>query len=312
MNDNILRKVLGLLLSELTGPTSVAAISLIESCPTIYDGSDLVAYLNNSRKLKVEVTQQHLNKAIDSLELHQSLGITVIPYGSDEYPVSLELIDKPPTVIYYRGNTDLLKDLPGVAVVGSRQITSNGSEITRRITNTLVEKDFVIVSGLAIGVDSAAHRATIQAKGKTIAVLANGLDKALPKQNERLGAEILEAGGAWVSEYPVGVRPMKHFFVQRNRIQVGLSAGSVIVEATLNSGTMTQADFCNKNSRPLFAVVPHVPSNPLGLECEGTNELVMTNRAHPLRSKLDYDKLIDVVGHSKSELLMRQRSHKLL
>ncbi|OEE40749.1 DNA-processing protein DprA [Vibrio ordalii] len=312
MNNNILRKILGLLLSDLTGTTSAVAISLIESCPDVSDEPDLMEYLNQSRKLKVEVNRQHFIKAMDSLELHRSLGIEVIPYGGEDYPLSLELIDKPPTVIYYRGNLELLRELPGVAVVGSRQITSNGSEITRRITNTLVERDFVIVSGLAIGVDSAAHRATIQAKGKTIAVLANGLDKALPKQNERLGTEILEAGGAWVSEYPVGVRTMKHFFVQRNRIQVGLSAASVIVEAKLNSGTMTQAEFCNRNNRPLFAVVPHLPNNPLGLECEGTSELVLAKRAYPLRSKRDYENLVEIVTKSKRELLEQCRISKLI
>ncbi|TKF94992.1 DNA-protecting protein DprA [Vibrio lentus] len=311
MNNNILRKILGLLLSDLTGTTSVIATSLIDACPNCADDLELINYLNDSRKLKATVTTEHLAKAYESLSLHQNSGIEVIPYGSADYPLSLRLINKPPTVLYYRGNLDLLSNLPGVAVVGSRQITSNGSEITRRITNMLVENNLIIVSGLAIGVDSAAHRATIQAKGQTIAVLANGLDKALPKQNERLGAEILEAGGAWVSEYPIGVKPMKHFFVQRNRIQVGLSAGSVIIEATLNSGTMTQAEFCNRNHRPLFAVVPHKPENPLGLECEGTSELVNSNRAIPLMSKNDYENLITTVL-SNREALGTQKGQELL
>lgn len=312
MSDNILRKILGLLLSDLTGTTSVIAASLMESYPNCVNDLELIDYLNNSRRLKVTVTGEHIKKAYESLSIHQNAGIEVIPYGGQDYPLSLRLIDKPPTVLYYRGNLELLSKLPGVAVVGSRQITSNGSEITRRITNMLVDNDFIIVSGLAIGVDSAAHRATIQAKGKTIAVLANGLDKALPKQNERLGAEILEAGGAWVSEYPIGVKPMKHFFVQRNRIQVGLSAGSVIIEATLNSGTMTQAEFCNKNQRPLFAVVPHKPENPLGLECEGTLDLVQDKRAIPLRSKHDYDNLISVVVKSRNDLYSYQEQDSLI
>ncbi|WP_188013150.1 DNA-processing protein DprA [Photobacterium damselae] len=312
MSNNALRTILGLLLSDLTGTTSSIAVALIDAYPDCNNEIDLINYLNGSNKLKEIVTNAHIQKAYESYELHKKAGISILVYGSSNYPLSLTMINRPPTVLYYRGELSLLNQLPGVAVVGSRQITSNGSEITRRITNMLVDEDFVIVSGLAIGVDSAAHRATIQAKGKTIAVLANGLDKALPKQNERLGYEILESGGAWASEYPIGTKPLKHFFVQRNRLQVGLSAGSVIIEATLNSGTMTQADFCITNNRPLFAVVPHKADNPLGLECEGTSELVNSQRAIPLRTKFDYDNLLKVVNQSRDFLTKKNIQSNLI
>ena len=162
--------------------------------------------------------------------------------------------------------------------------------------------NYTIVSGLAIGVDSAAHRATLSCKGKTIAVLAHGLEEAKPKQNARLGQEILENNGAWVSEYPIGRPAQKQSFVQRNRIQVGLSLGSVIVEAAKNSGTMTQAEFCNRESRPLFGVVPEDINNKLRLNCSGTLELVSSGRAFPLRNKQDYELLLNKVTASKSML----------
>lgn len=163
------------------------------------------------------------------------------------------------------------------------------------------------MSGLAIGTDANAHKATLQAKGKTIAVLAHGLEEAKPKQNSRLALEILEKGGAWVSEYPMGRPAQRQSFVQRNRIQVGLSAASVLIEAALNSGTMTQAEFAVKAKRPVFAVVPHLLNNPLNLNCEGTVELVNSKMATPLKTKNDYDGLIEVINKSKLSLLEIKR-----
>lgn len=106
-----------------------------------------------------------------------------------------------------------------------------GEEITKRITKKICERGVVIVSGLAIGTDTNAHKATLKAGAKTIAVLAHGLESAKPKQNARLANEILSNGGAWISEYPVGRPAFKQSFVQRNRIRVGLSAVSILIEA---------------------------------------------------------------------------------
>lgn len=279
------------------------------------DELDLLEAVNASSILRRNVERSTFDMARELLYKHELIGIKLIPIGEVGYPISLDISFRPPAILYVRGELDLLSTTPGVAVVGSREISSAGTEITRRITTELCEKNFLIVSGLAIGVDATAHRAALQARGQTVAVLAHGLEEAKPKQNARLGLEILESGGAWVSEYPIGRRAMKQSFVQRNRIQVGLSAGSVLIEAALDSGTMTQAEFCLKERRPLFAVVPHKEDNPLSLNCAGTKLLVEKGEALPLKTKADYDDLVRKLSASKlflqskeSEFLMRSPS----
>jgi len=268
----------------------------------LHDLQDLKEAVEQSRLLRAPLTNKVVSESQDELFRHKQLGISLIPIGETGYPKSLAMTENPPAILYVRGNLHILEQLPGVAVVGSREVSSNGLEITKRITSQLSKAGFVIVSGLAIGVDAMAHRAALQSKGLTIAVLAHGLEEAKPKQNARLGHEILENGGAWISEYPIDRRVLKQSFVQRNRIQVGLSAGSILVEASLGSGTMTQAEFCVQAKRPMYAVVPHRPDNPLQLNCEGTQHLVDSGQAFPLRTKEDYDALIDVMMRSKSKI----------
>lgn len=256
------------------------------------DRTAIVNRLNELKFLNQKIYVEIFDKGIELIQQHRLLAVEVISIFDPRYPKSLLITSRPPALLYARGNLDLLCDNPGVAVVGSREVSSAGAEITRRVVNRLVKENYCIVSGLAIGVDSAAHRAAISSKGKTIAVLAHGLEEAKPKQNARLGEEILECGGMWVSEYPIGRAPSKPTFVQRNRIQVGLSAGSVIIEAALNSGSMTQAEFCHQERRPLFCVVPEDVSNRLNLNCEGTQSLVNKSEAYPLRNREDYEYLV--------------------
>lgn len=269
------------------------------SAHSLRDELDWLQFVNSTSACKELLDTSFIRDNFYLYEKHIEESIYPILIDSALYPPSLRLISNPPPVLYFKGEVSVLDMLPGIAVVGSREISSAGTEITRRISSQCVKANFVVVSGLAIGVDSAAHRATIQANGKTIAVLANALDEVKPKQNQRLGDEILESGGAWVAEVPIGSRVFKQSFVQRNRIQVGLSAASVLIEAALGSGTMTQADFCLKANRPMFAVVPHKDGNPLGLNCEGTESLVKEGKAIPLKTKLDYDNLIAVTMKSK-------------
>lgn len=266
------------------------------------DSQDWLSFVNSALVAKNQFELSFIDKHRNFYEKHVDDSITPILFGTEDYPQSLSIISQPPPVMYFKGDLRLLEQLPGIAIVGSREISTAGTEITRRITTQCVKSGLVIISGLAIGVDAAAHRATLQANGKTIAVLANGLDQAKPRQNQKLGEEILACGGAWISELPIGSRVFKNSFVQRNRIQVGLAASSVLIEAALGSGTMTQADFCLKANRPMFAVVPHKDGNPLALNCEGTQSLVSDGKAIPLRTKDDYDMLIEKTGESKQKL----------
>ncbi|WP_444913686.1 DNA-processing protein DprA [Microbulbifer sp. TRSA007] len=218
------------------------------------------------------------------------MEIVEIQRDNPAYPIGLENAPNPPAKLYARGNVSLLSR-PGVAIVGSRDTSPNGLEIARRIAGYVVSKGNIVISGLSLGIDAAAHEGALAARGDAIAVLAHGLHTANPRANYKLAMRILEAGGVWVSEHPEGVAPQRHFFVARNRIQVGLSQPSAIVESATSSGTMKHADFCLQERHRLFAVAPHNPENSLGLNCQGPIKLINDGKATALRTKADYDLL---------------------
>lgn len=276
----------------------------------ISDDYELIECVNSLQLLKNKFTISAFYNAENYFKNHLSHDIYPIPFGDVKYPVCLAITPNPPAMLYIKGNVEILENMPGVAIVGSREVSKAGEEITRRITAKVCEKGLVIVSGLAIGTDANAHKATLEANAKTIAVLAHGLEVAKPKQNSRLANDILNNGGAWISEYPIGRPAFKQSFVQRNRIQVGLSAVSILIEAAKNSGTMTQADFALKAARPIFAVVPHKNNNPLGLNCEGTQQLVTDELARPLRTSDDYEQLIDVIFESIDKISINSRIYQ--
>jgi DNA processing protein len=295
-----LKKYLGLTVQTERLTSEQGLLKLINSLrfDSIRDAHDLVESVNMTAILKSKLTISEFMNAEKYYEIHQKYNIDIIPFGDNRYPICLAMTPNPPAMLYIRGDINILKEMPGVAIVGSRQVSHAGEEITKRITSRVCEKGLVIVSGLAIGTDANAHEASLKANAKTIAVLAHGLESAKPKQNARLAKDILENGGAWISEYPVGRPAFKQSFVQRNRIQVGLSATSILIEAAKDSGTMTQADFAIKAARPIFAVVPHKENNPLHLNCAGNIQLVSENLAKPLRTSEDYDELITVIFDS--------------
>ncbi len=218
--------------------------------------------------------------------------VHAIDRHSDLYPESLHSILNPPAILYAKGNLELLTSRSNVAIVGTRDATNNGLEITRRITHHCVRQGAVIVSGLALGIDAKAHESCLEAAGETIAVLAHGLHTAQPRQNMGLANQILDSNGLWVSEHPEGVSPQRHFFVARNRIQVGLSKCSVVVECSVRSGTSTHAKFCFESGHKLFSVVP-TAGNPFKLKSDGPVSFVEKYGAIPIASKNDYEILSD-------------------
>lgn len=231
------------------------------------------------------------------------LGIVAVPVTSAAYPKSLALIDDAPPVIYYRGTLSTLTQVPGLAVVGTRKATRNGLVIAERIGRHFAERGWVIVSGLAMGIDAAAHRGALLGAGKTIAVLAHGLNTVYPKTNAALADEILANNGLLLSEYPAGVPAKPEQFVLRNRIQIGLSVGSVIVEGEEKSGTRTQAEYCLKNRRNLFGVIQNDSTSSLNLVSSLPIQLVAKRGAVPIYSKDDYDKVEQLLITKKAQLL---------
>lgn len=189
----------------------------------------------------------------------EKTGVKYVVKGEKDYPANLAEVDGAPLVLYYRG---ILKksDNLAVAIVGTRKLTSYGREVTEIFAHGLADRGITVVSGLAFGVDAIAHKATIDAGGRGIAVLASGLDKITPSSNTFLAKKLLESGGSIVSEYPLGHIPQKYDFPQRNRIISGLSRAVVVIEGARQSGTLLTAHHAADQGRTVFAVPGQITS----------------------------------------------------
>jgi len=188
----------------------------------------------------------------------------VIQHASDHFPELLAQISNPPLLLYVDGNPDLLH-LPALAIVGSRNPTKGGARTAFEFARHLAGAGFTIVSGLAQGIDAAAHRGALAAGGTTIAFLGHGIDRVYPASNKKLAHEIA-AKGALVSEYPLGMHPGKHHFPERNRLISGLSLGTLVVEAARRSGSLITARLAAEQGREVFAL-PGSIHNPLARGC---------------------------------------------
>lgn len=186
-------------------------------------------------------------------EKMEKAGIKLVLSEEDEFPKLLREISWPPFGIYVKGALEFLKK-PAVAVVGTRKATEDGIELAGNFGRELTRAGISVISGLAFGIDSAAHKGCLDAGGLTAAVLACGLDEIYPKSNERLAKNIIDAGGALISEYPLGTAPFRHRFIERNRIVSGLSLGVVVIEVPESSGALTTARFASEQGREVFVV----------------------------------------------------------
>lgn len=172
------------------------------------------------------------------------------------YPSLLKEIQNPPSKIYILGRffDESIINVPKIAIVGTRKASIQGKALARKISGELVRMGVVIVSGLAMGIDSAAHEGALEAKGKTIAVLANGLGKIYPALNQNLGEKVLEFGGAIISEYGSEVPYFKGQFLKRNRIISGLCQAVIVIEAPQRSGSLATARLAAEQGREVFVV----------------------------------------------------------
>jgi DNA processing protein len=195
-------------------------------------------------------------------------GVQVLTWDSADYPPNLRQAYNAPPLLYVRGQIET-RDEWAVAVVGTRRASVYGKEATRTICTGLAQAGVTVVSGLARGIDTMAHRTALDAGGRTMAVLGCGVDVIYPPQNERLAAEIVERG-ALVSEYALGTRPEARNFPPRNRIISGLTLGTVVVEGDLGSGALITAGFAAEQGREVFAV----PGNIFARASRGTNHLI--------------------------------------
>jgi DNA processing protein len=195
-------------------------------------------------------------------------NVRALTWHDETYPHRLKEIYDPPPLLYLRGGLQARDDW-AIAVVGTRRCTAYGRETAHQIVSDLARHGITIVSGLARGIDAVAHQAALEAEGRTIGVLAGGLDTVYPAEHLPLARRVLSAG-ALVSEHPLGVRPRAEYFPRRNRIMSGLSRGTLVVEAGEGSGALITADLALEQGRDIFAV----PGSIFSPASQGTNRLI--------------------------------------
>lgn len=214
-------------------------------------------------------TGKSLELAQEELEKAKTAGAKIVTFDDSAYPARLRQIYDPPLVLYVRGDVNVLSQ-PSIAVVGTRHPTPYGSGMAERLAIDLSAHGLVILSGMARGVDTAAHRGVIAAKGRTVAVFGTGVDVLYPKENTRLAEQILAFGGALISEFPLGTFAAPQNFPIRNRIISGMSMGVLVVEAAEYSGTRITARCALEQNREVFAV----PGNVTNKNSWGPNTLI--------------------------------------
>lgn len=235
----------------------------------------LEQYGTAAEGLKALVAKQALfsrKSAEYELEKAARLQVKIIAKGDENYPENFNQLNDAPPVIYIRGRTDILNYPAMVSIVGARNASVNGRKIASKIAYDLTESEIIVVSGMARGIDAAAHKGALFAKkehGTTIAVLGTGVDVAYPKENQGLYEQIC-AQGAVVSEFALGTQPQAANFPRRNRLVSALSAGTLVVEASLNSGSLITARMALEQGKDIFAV----PGSPLEGRSAGCNQLI--------------------------------------
>jgi len=219
------------------------------------------------------------------LESAKQAGATILCRTDDDYPDSLRGLDNPPLCLYLLGKP--LVGLPGesVAIVGTRKPSDRGIRMAAEFAKSAVAAGWTTVSGLALGIDTAAHRATLDAGGRTIAVLGSAIADVYPAENAGLAREIVRSGGAIVSEYPMNTRSTRNTLTRRNRIIAGLSRGTLVVEAAAKSGALQTAETASKLGCRVFAV-PGAEDDPMAA---GTNDLIRQG-AKPVN---DFEDILD-------------------
>lgn len=209
-------------------------------------------------------------RASTEVERVRAMGADILLLDDGVYPALLREIFDPPITLYVKGEWAVCLEQPCVAVVGSRRSSTYGQNAAVMLARELAGRGVTIISGLARGIDAAAHKGALEAGGRTVAVMGTGLDTVYPRDHRKLAEEILEKGGALVSEFPLETPPAPQNFPYRNRVISGLSLGVLIVEAAENSGSLITARLALEQSREVFAV----PGNITSRNSFGTNYLI--------------------------------------
>ena len=233
-------------------------IPTLENVKIAYEKANKIAYLSKEQNIK----------SIDIL--------------NKNFPQKLKHIENSPQILFYKGNYNAVINENTVAIIGSRKASEESEKNAYEISKLLSKEKYSIISGLAIGCDTYAHKGCLDSKGMTVGVLSNGLDKIYPAQNRELAENIIENNGCLLSEYPIGFSSFKKNFIERDRIQSGLSLGTIVIQASIKSGTMHTANFTLQQNRALFC---------FDIDESGNKFLLENNKAISIKGKEDIDKI---------------------
>ena len=247
------------LIAQFRSPSAVFQTSFTELLQV--EGIDKKLAENILKRDNTQYAEEQLNKA-------KKVGVKIITFWDREYPENLKNTTDPPAILYVLGEI-VPQDTVALAVVGTRLPSDYGKVVTDKLTVQLVRKGFTIVSGLARGIDTIAHRVTLNACGRTIAVLGSGIDVIYPGENKKLAAQIRQHG-AVITEFPFGTLPDAANFPRRNRIISGLSLGTLVIEAGQKSGALITAEIALEQGREVFVI----PGSILSSKSVGTNQLI--------------------------------------
>ncbi|WP_297321942.1 DNA-processing protein DprA [uncultured Bartonella sp.] len=256
---------LQLIRSENVG--AVTFINLIEHFGSAAQALSQITELSKRGGKGKPIRLASKDDAERELEIATNLGARFIGIGEPDYPPYLRAIETPPPLICVKGNCDIFFS-PSVGIVGSRNASAQGKKLTTLFSKQLGEMGFTIVSGLARGIDTSAHYASLETG--TVAVMAGGIDHIYPPENQLLYQKILDQGGAIVSEMPIGWQPRAQDFPRRNRVIAGISLGVLVCEAAIRSGSLITARLAAEMGRLVFAI----PGSPLDPRAQGTNNLI--------------------------------------
>lgn len=241
-------------LMKLKGVGRRGALQIVDGPIPDRDGKDHIVDKAVRAKLSESELLDAWNRAQIELENMQASGIEFYSLHDEGYPDRLRNIPDPPAILYVKGNVSGLHASKCLAVVGTREPTTYGEAVARKLAASAVDLGFIIVSGLAHGCDTLGHEGCLDAGGIGVAAMAHGLDKVYPAANRGLASRLLENGGCLVSEYPVGVTPTRTAFAERDRIQSGLSDAVFVVETAVKGGTMHTVRFARKQKRALACI----------------------------------------------------------
>ncbi|MGL6107162.1 DNA-processing protein DprA [Romboutsia sp.] len=240
--------------------------------------------LSNKRIIIPNIDQVKIaiQKSEEILKKSQHMEINVVDRLSSNFPQKLKYIPDAPVILFYKGSYHAVINKDSVAVVGSRRAEAEGLKKSYEIGEYFGKENYTVVSGLAIGCDEYAHKGCLKVKGKTVAILPGGLDNIYPLKNRDLAEQIIENKGCLISEYPIGISSFKNNFIERDRIQSGLSSAIIVVESELDSGTMHTAKFAIEQNRILACC---------NIEATGNKKLIRENGSICINEEKDLEKI---------------------